>query len=107
MNTPENITELKNYEVMVVGTNRLGHHSGGAAKQAYEEFGLLWGKGEGFIGKTYAFPTLDEKMRQVTWESLTKSTQKLYHIANLNPKTTFYLTKVGCGIAGFEEMEMA
>ena len=43
--TPEKITELKENEVFVLGSNLEGYHSGGAAKVAMEKFGALWGQG--------------------------------------------------------------
>ena len=45
--TPEKITELKENEVFVFGSNLEGYHSGGAAKVAMEKFGALWGQGVG------------------------------------------------------------
>lgn len=70
--TPETIDELKANEVFIFGSNRNGNHYGGAAKVAYEKFGAEWGVGEG------------------------------HRIADDNRQLTFYVTKVGCGIAGWD-----
>lgn len=43
--TPERISELKENEIFVFGSNLAGAHGGGAARFAYERFGAVWGEG--------------------------------------------------------------
>jgi hypothetical protein len=105
MTTPENITKLKKNEIFVFGSNLNGNHAGGAALQAVK-FGAQEGVGEGLTGQAYAFPTLDKNMKKVSSKALASSVTKLYVCAVENPDKTFYVTKVGCGIAGFTEEEM-
>lgn len=102
---------LKPNQIIVVGTNLAGHHHGGAAYQAYRNFGLKWGKGEGLSRnknniKSYAFPTLTKELRQRSKDGLIASVQKLYECCRANPDKEFLLTKVGCGIAGYRERTM-
>ena len=104
-NTPEKITKLKKNEIFVFGSNLNGSHAGGAALQAVK-FGAVEGVGEGLTGQTYAFPTLDKKMKKVSSTSLKKSVENLYKCAKENEDKTFYVTKVGTGIAGYTEEEM-
>ena len=104
--TPENITELKPNEVFVFGSNMAGNHAGGAARTAVEKFGAIMGQAEGLQGQSYAVPTLDENMNKVTPEQLQKSLETFAEYARVNSSTTFYLTKIGCGIAGFTEEEV-
>ena len=106
MHTPENVTRLEDGQVFVFGSNLAGKHGGGAAKFALENFGAEYGKGEGLQGKSYAFPTLDENLCKLSDQELTFSVWNLYHACQHNPERTFLLTKVGCGIAGFEESKM-
>jgi hypothetical protein len=106
MTTPEKITTIKENEVFVFGSNLNGNHAGGAAAQARESFGAVDGEGEGLMGQSYAFPTLDKKMKKVTKKVLLESKEKLYNCAKENPTKKFLVTKVGCGIAGFSEYEM-
>lgn len=63
--TPENISELKENEVFVFGSNKNGNHAGGAARIAVEKFGAVMGQAEGLQGQSYAIPTLDENMEKV------------------------------------------
>ena len=100
------ITKLKKNEIFVFGSNLNGEHLGGAAAQAHKSFGAEWGIGEGLTGQSYAFPTLDKKMKKVSLKALQKSKDKLYKCVKENPDKTFLLTKVGTGIACFEEEEI-
>lgn len=93
--TPESIDKLRPAEVFVFGSNRNGDHYGGAAHVAHERFGAKWGVGEGLTGRSYALPTLDESMRRVSLGDLEESFRKL-----------IALTKVGCGIAGWDVDEV-
>ena len=56
--TPEKISELKENEIFVFGSNLAGAHGGGAARLAYNRFGAVWGEGVGLHGETYAIPTM-------------------------------------------------
>ena len=106
MTTPKEIKSLKPNEVFVFGSNLNGNHYGGAAKQALDMFGAVEGQGEGLMGQSYAFPTLNKKMKKVSKKELKESVNKLYQCATDNKDKTFFVTKVGCGIAGFTEEEI-
>jgi len=101
------IIELDSNEIIVVGTNKNGLHYGGAAKQAYEQFGLQWLVDEGISGQTYAFPTLDENMSKLNRSALERHVALLKKCCEKNQDKTFYLTRVGCGIAGFSDEYMS
>ena len=105
--TPENITKLKQNEVFVFGSNKAGNHVGGAARVAVEKFGAIMGHGEGLQGQSYAIPTLDEQMDKVSTEELTRSVRRFADYTRYNTDKVFYVTKIGCGIAGFSVEEIA
>lgn len=105
--TPENITSLADGEIFVFGSNLAGRHGAGAAATARRKFGAEPGVGEGLTGQCYAFPTLDDSLRKLTMRELQASRDRLYLIAGLNPELTFLLTRVGTGLAGYGEQEMA
>jgi len=107
MNTPENITTLEPEQIFVFGSNLAGNHAGGAARYAKEHFGAQEGVGEGLTGQCYAFPTLGRKLEQRNNEQLVMSARKLWKVARQNPDKVFLLTKVGCGIASYDEEYMA
>ena len=100
------ITALGDGQIFVFGSNLAGHHAGGAALTAKETFGAEEGVGEGLTGQCYAFPTLDTNLKQRTHKELKESVVKLFKTASEHPDKVFFLTKVGCGIAGYDEEYM-
>ena len=99
--TPEKITRLATNEVFVFGSNALGHHAGGAAKVAFEKFGAVWGQGHGMQGKSYAIDSMSGD------EAMQKDVDEFVAFARQHPDKTFFVTPIGCGIAGKNPSEMA
>lgn len=100
--TPENIQSLSQDEVFVFGSNLEGLHIGGAARVAYNKFGAVWGQGEGLQGQSYAIPTMHGGP-----EAIKPYVDKFIELAREWDQTTFYVTRIGCGIAGFKDEEIA
>lgn len=94
------IESLKPNQVFVFGSNANGHHIGGAARQAYDHFGAIWGQAGGMQGQSYGIITLDENMRKVPLDYIGRQLQALNLQAKAMPKIEFLLTLIGCGIAG-------
>lgn len=94
------ITSLKNKQIFVFGSNKGGYHSGGAAKFAYDNFGAIWGVGEGLQGKSYAIPTMGKE------EELKDAVKRFINFAKNAPEYEFLLTRIGCGIACLEEEDV-
>jgi len=105
--TPDNIQELEKNKIFVFGSNMNGKHAGGAAKFAVEKFGAIEGQSEGLQGQSYAVPTLGKDMEKLPLESISQSVDDLYSFADENADLIFVVTKIGCGIAGFSETEIA
>lgn len=99
--TPDNITTLAPDEIFVFGINSEGRHAGGAAAQAMI-WGAEWGRGEGLQGQTYAIPTMF-----VTVNEIKPYVDRFIEFAKRNPEKRFLVTKIGCGIAGFEADQIA
>lgn len=100
--TPERIMELKANEVFVFGSNLSGFHAGGAARIAMEKFGAVWGKGIGLQGQSYAIPTMQGGV-----ETIKPYVNEFVQFANSHNELTFYVTRIGCGIAGFNDEDIA
>lgn len=100
--TPENIQHLDQDDVFVFGSNLEGHHAGGAARLAYEKFGAVWGVGVGPEGQTYAIPTMQGGV-----ETIKLYVDQFIEYARECDQNTFYVTRIGCGIAGFTDEEIA
>ena len=100
--TPDFITELKEAEVFVFGSNKEGMHGGGAARIAYKEFGARWGEGVGMTGRCYAIPTMDGSL-----DIIRKHVDDFTEYAAAHPELTFLVTRIGCSIAGWRDSEIA
>lgn len=100
--TPERITSLAENEIFVFGSNLAGMHGGGAARLALNRFGAEWGKGVGLQGQSYAIPTMQGGV-----ETIKPYVDEFIAFAKANKQLTFLVTKIGCGIAGFTEEEIA
>ena len=100
--TPERISDLKENEIFVFGSNLAGAHVGGAAHLAHARFGAIWGQGVGLQGQCYAIPTMHGGV-----EAIKPYVDEFVGFAKSHPEYKFFVTKIGCGIAGFREEEMA
>lgn len=100
--TPDNITSLGEDEVFVFGSNLAGIHAGGAARTAVERFGAIMGQGVGIQGQSYAIPTMQGGV-----ETIRPYVDDFIALAREWDQTTFYVTRIGCGIAGFTDEEIA
>jgi hypothetical protein len=100
--TPEGITHLEKNEIFVFGSNLEGAHGGGAALMAYRKFGAVWGQGVGLQGQSYGIPTMQGGV-----ESIRPYVDEFIDFARQHPELTFLVTRVGCGIAGFLDEEIA
>lgn len=98
--TPENIDSLTPNQIFVFGSNLGGFHGGGAARKAYDDFGAIWGQGEGLQGDSYALPTKDEKIQTLPLYKIKKHVDTLFKVCCMNSDKQFLITKVGCGLAG-------
>ena len=116
--TPENLTEkdITEYEIFVFGSNESGIHGAGAAKFA-TSIGAVLGQGFGLNGNTFAIPTKDWTIQQldlqtikfyvdrfIAFVKMVYQSNKYYSISD---GTKIYVTKIGCGLAGYTAEEIA
>ena len=100
--TPALITSLRPGEIFVFGSNLQGAHGGGAARGALEKFGAVWGQGVGLQGQSYAIPTMHGGV-----DAIKPYVDEFIDFASSHPEMFFYVTRIGCGIAGFRDEEIA
>lgn len=99
---PERISSLAADEVFVFGSNLAGRHMGGAARVAARSFGAVMGVGVGLQGQSYAIPTMHGGV-----ETISPYVDQFIAFAKANPHLRFLVTRIGCGIAGFQDEEIA
>lgn len=107
MNTPEKITSLKKNEVFVFGSNHAGRHGAGAARLALDKFGAVWGQGDGLQGQSYGIPTKDKNLNTLSLRQIEIGVDRFLRFAARHPYLTFYMTKIGCGLAGYSVKDIA
>jgi hypothetical protein len=100
--TPDKISSLKSDEVFVFGSNLAGMHGGGAARVARIRFGAVCGQGVGLQGQSYAIPTMQGGV-----ETIRPYVDDFISFAMEHRELFFYVTRIGCGIAGFKDEEIA
>jgi len=94
-------------KIFVFGSNEAGVHGAGAAKYACKYLGAEWGFGEGLTGQTYALPTKDYNINSRSLGEIEASVDLFVEFARSKPDLTFQVTRIGCGLAGFEDREIA
>lgn len=96
------IDTLKENEVFVFGSNLHGMHAGGAARAAMDRFGAIWGQGVGLQGQSYAIPTMHGDL-----DAIKPYVDEFIEFAKGRHDLKFLVTRIGCGIAGFRDEQMA
>ena len=96
------IDTLEKNEIFVFGSNLAGQHIGGAAKAAHNKFGAKWGVGVGLTGQSYAIPTMQGGV-----ETIKPYVDEFIEYAKEHQEMKFLVTRIGCGIAGFKDDEIA
>jgi len=99
--TPSQVNELQKGEIFVFGSNFQGRHIGGAARAAKERYGAIWGIGEGLQGQSYAIPTMEGL------DNLLPAVGRFTSFARQHQELRFYVTAIGCGIAGYVPEQIA
>ena len=100
--TPGYIDRLAGGEVFVFGSNLQGMHGGGAARTARLKFGAVMGQGVGLQGQSYAIPTMQGGV-----DTIRPYVDQFAGFALRHPELRFLVTRIGCGIAGFSDEDIA
>lgn len=94
-------------EIFVFGSNLAGRHGAGAAKVAQRQFGAQTCIGVGHVGRSYAVPTKDFSLRSLPLHVIKLYVDLFVAYAAGRPHLTFFVTSVGCGLAGYKPAEIA
>lgn len=96
----------KDSRIFVFGSNMMGIHGAGAARYAFEQLGAQFGVGEGPTGRAYALPTCVAPGLPLKLEDIRAAVGRFLDFARRD-KAQFFVSEVGCGIAGFKAEEIA
>lgn len=93
-------------EVFVFGSNLAGIHGKGAAKLALQ-YGARYGVGVGPSGRTYAIPTKGYDIETLSLEHIIPYIKRFTKITYEYPTVKFFITRIGCGLAGYKDKDIA
>ena len=93
--------------IFVFGSNLAGRHGKGAARHARLDYGAVHGVGVGLTGNAYAIPTKDEKLKTLPLDRIRAYVDDFLRFARAHPGLKFQVTRVGCGLAGYTNEDIA
>jgi hypothetical protein len=97
--------------IFVFGSNEAGRHGGGAARYAALHCGAREGEGVGLTGRAYAIPTKDHHIKTLPLIKVAEYVANFLYFAQgaavLCPTMHFHVTRIGCGLAGFSDEQIA
>ena len=93
--------------IFVFGSNLAGRHGAGAALFARKCHGAVYGVGCGRTGDAYAIPTKDENLKTLPLIVIRTEVEYFKLYARDNPDLTFNVTRIGCGLAGYKDEDIA
>lgn len=105
--TSVRIGALPPNHIFVFGSNEAGRHGKGAARDAYEKFGAVYGQGVGHHGQSYAVPTKNETLKPLSITEISAHVRGFIDYAQTRPDLTFVVTRIGCGYAGYTDDQIA
>lgn len=105
--TSNNITSLLPNQIFVFGSNLSGIHGAGAAKTAIK-FGAIYGQEIGLQGNSYAIPTKNASIsKTLSIDEIKPYVDEFIEFAKNNTNLTFFVTEIGCGLAGLDPSDVA
>lgn len=93
--------------IFVFGSNLAGRHGAGAALFARNNHGALYGQGIGRQGNSYAIPTKDHRINTLPLETILGYVNGFLRYASSHPELDFQVTRIGCGLAGYTDSQIA
>ncbi len=95
--------------VFVFGSNLGGVHGAGAAKKALQSYGAVYGKGIGLHGDSYAIPTKDSNIETLSLDDIEMHVNSFKRYAKQMSRLNieFFVTRIGCGLAGYKDSDIA
>lgn len=94
--------------IFVFGSNLAGRHGKGSALAAREQFGAIYGQGEGLQGRSYGIPTKDgrpntyplsDPRATLSVEVIRAAVIRFINFAKEHPEMDFHVVRLGCDLA--------
>lgn len=96
--------------IFVFGSNLAGVHGAGAAKKALEAFGARRGVGYGLERQSFGIPTKDKEIQSMSLVQIHQyiniARRQITHRLE-NTHERYWFTRIGCGLAGYTDKDIA
>lgn len=93
--------------IFVFGSNLAGRHGKGAALDARKDWGAEYGVGVGRTGEAYAIPTKDHRLAALPLDEIKPYVDDFIKYATKHPQERFFVTRIGCGLAGYTDRDIS
>lgn len=106
----------KDGATLVFGSNLAGRHGKGSALLAREQFGAIYGQGEGLQGQSYAVatkdgrpgtPNLRDPEATLSLEDIRRHIGNFINFAKEHPDMDFHVVRLGCDLAAHKDSDIA
>ena len=94
-------------QVYAFGSNLKGIHGAGSALVARRLFGAQLGVAYGPTGRSYAIPTKDYNLNTLQLYYIEQYIALFKRYAKEHPELKFFVTAIGCGLAGYTHADIA
>lgn len=93
--------------IFVFGSNLAGRHGKGSAKVARYLYGARYGMPRGQFNRSYALPTKDEDLKDLPLSVIRQEVAEFMEHAVHMDQELFVVTRIGCGLAGYQDAQIA
>ena len=93
--------------IFVFGSNLAGRHGAGAALHAKKYYAAQYGVGRGPTGRAYGIPTKDAELHSLSLTQIRHEVKGFLEYARHHTELYFYVTRIGCGLAGYTNKQIA
>jgi hypothetical protein len=104
----------RTHYVWVFGSNDGGIHGAGSARIAHKTYGrpygVLYSHGmyiSDNLQESYAIPTKDINIETLPLSVVKYNVSIFREYVEANPRKEFFITRIGCGLAGFSDKDIA
>lgn len=98
---------METKRIFVFGSNLAGRHGKGAALTARQIYDAELGVGVGPTGRAYAIPTKNWQLKPLALTVIAEHVKRFIIYARQHRELTFLVTRIGCGLAGYTDSEIA
>lgn len=94
-------------DIYVFGANLARRHGAGSAREARRKHGAIYGRGSGRQGNSYGIPTKGFELQSLPLRDIKLFVDDFIDYAKAHQNLTFNVVKIGCGLAGYKEEQIA